>query len=89
MTTGDEPVNLAEGDWPDDETLDPRSAAAPAGARPATELGPTGARTAPPSVRPGVSPTVRWVAVAAAAVGVALLSGLLSRLLPRWLRRDY
>jgi hypothetical protein len=82
VTTGDEPVNLAEGDWPDDETLDARSGPTPAGVVPAGVV-PAGERPTPgPTARPGVSPTVRWVAVAAAAVGVALLSRL-----PRWLRR--
>jgi len=81
VTTGDEPVNLAEGDWPDDETLDPRSAAAPAGEAPAGRVPAGQVRTTVPTVRPGVSATVRWVAVAAAVVGVALLS--------RLLRRDY
>ncbi|WP_156935128.1 hypothetical protein [Pseudonocardia spinosispora] len=49
---------------------------------------PEDARSSPggpvPTARPGVSPTVRWVAIAAATVAVALLSRL-----TRWLRRGY
>jgi hypothetical protein len=74
MTTGDEPVNLAEGDWPDDETLDPHSAAAPAPAAARPVGGMPAAPVPVPRARPGVRPTVRWVAVAAAAAGVMLLA---------------
>jgi hypothetical protein len=87
VTTGEDPVNLAAGDWPDDEVLDPGSGAVPSGAVVPAPV---------PTARPGVSPTVRWVAVGAVVVGAvvvgavvvgAVVVGLawLSRL-PRWVR---
>jgi hypothetical protein len=69
VTTGEDPANLAAGDWPDDEVL-----ASPVD-------GPTRAPASTALPRPGVSPTVRWVAVGAALAGVAVMFRLLRRVL--------